>query len=252
MTVAFAQQADVDRQPLRRFEHIGDIPGAWRHRRGVGSVRRTCTAPDQRRCAVGERRFALLRRDEMNVGVDAACGQDQMRARDCVGCEADFEARRDPVHRLRVAGLADRADPAILDPDIRLNDSELGVDDRHISDDQVGRASLARDAVVHPHAFAHALAAAEDDFIAGRASQIALNLHEEVRVAKPDPVAGRGPVHSDIFSAGELGHKAISIGEGMSSASRIEAKSALFGARHRFCSCWPPHVRRTFRRRPGC
>ena len=111
------------------------------------------------------------------------------------------QARRDPVHGLRVAGLADAADAAILDADVRLHYAEDRVDDRHVGDHQVGRAARAGDAVVHAHAFAQALAAAEDDLVAGRAAQVAFDLDEEAGVAEPDAVADRGSEQADVLVA---------------------------------------------------
>ena len=55
--------------------------------------------------------------------------------------------------------------------------------------------------VVHAHAFAQALAAAEDDLVAGRAAQVALDLDEEAGVAQPDAVAGRGTEQADVLVA---------------------------------------------------
>ena len=141
----------------------------------------------------------------MDVRVDAGGGQDEMRAGDRVGGEAALEARRDVVHRLRIAGLADRADAAVLDADVGLHHAQHRVDDRHVRDDEVGRAGM-RAPVVHPHAFAQALAAAEDDLVAGRAAQVALDLDEEAGVAQPDAVARRGAEQSDVFVARDLGH----------------------------------------------
>ena len=65
------------------------------------------------------------------------------------------------------------------------------VDDRDVGDHEIGRAARARHLVVHAHAFAHALAAAEDDLVAGRAAQIALDLDKQSGVAEPDAVARR-------------------------------------------------------------
>ncbi len=203
--VALREDADVDGPALERAQHVRDVARAGRHRRRVRSVRRPGAAADQRRRAVGQRRVRLLRRDEVDVRVDAGGRQDQMVARDRVGGEAALEARRDVVHRLRIAGLADRADPAVLDADVGLHHAQHRVDDRHVGDDEVGCAGM-RAPVVHPHAFAQALAAAEDDLVAGRAAQVALDLDEETGVAQPDAVARRGAEQSDVLVARDLGH----------------------------------------------
>ncbi len=158
-------------------------------------------AADQGGRAVGQRRVGLLRRDEMDVRIDAGRSQDQMRARDGIGGQAAFQARGDPVHGLRIAGLADAADAPVLDADVGLHHPQHRVDDRHIGDDQVGGAARARDLVVHAHAFAQALAAAEDDLVAGAAAQVALDLDEQLGIAQADAIAHRGAEQPDIFIA---------------------------------------------------
>jgi hypothetical protein len=120
---------------------------------------------------------------------------------DRIGGQAALQPRRDAVHHLRVAGLADGADAPVLDADVGLHHAEHGVDDRHVGDHQVGRAAGAGDPVVHAHAFAQALAAAEDDLVAGRAAQVALDLDEQTGVAETDAVAGGGTEQADVLVA---------------------------------------------------
>ena len=52
---------------------------------------------------------------------------------------ADGEAGRDAVHDVRVAGLADGDDAAVLDADVAFDDAEDGVEDDGAGDDGVGR-----------------------------------------------------------------------------------------------------------------
>ncbi len=144
------------------------LPGPRRDGRRVGAVRRAGAAADERGGAVRQRSVRLLRRDEVDVRVDAGGGEDQVVARDRIGGQAAFEPGCDAVHHLRVARLADGADAAVLDADVGLHDAEDRVDDGHVGDHEVRRAAPARDAVVHAHAFAQALAAAEDDLVARR------------------------------------------------------------------------------------
>ena len=107
MPVPLAEDADVDGPAFERAQHHLDVSGPRRDRRRIGAVRRARSATDQGRGAVGQRRLRLLRGNEMDMRIDAGGGQDQMRARDGVGGQADFQAGRDAVHRLRIAGLAD-------------------------------------------------------------------------------------------------------------------------------------------------
>ena len=221
VAVALAEDADVDRPALERAQHVLDVARPWRDRRRVRPVAGTGAAADQRRGAVGQRCVGLLRRDEVDVRVDAGGGQDEMVAGDRVGGEAQFQPRRDAVHRLRIAGLADRADAPVADADVGLHHALHRVDDRHVGDDEVGRPAGIRQPVVHAHAFAQALASAEDDFVAVRAAQVALDLDEQPGVAEADAVAGRGAVQADVLVAGNGGHG--SDPKGLASVLRVRA-----------------------------
>ncbi len=72
-----------------RFQAPGRAGG------GVGSGGGSRAAADHRGDAVRERFVNLLRRDEMNVAVDAARGDDQILARDDFGGRADHQLRID-------------------------------------------------------------------------------------------------------------------------------------------------------------
>ena len=110
-----------------------------------------------------------------------------------------FQARGDAAHGLRIAGLADRADAAVLDADVGLHHALHGVDDRHVGDHEVGRSACARHLVVHAHAFAQALAPAKDDLVAGGPAQVALDLDEQLGITEADAVARRGAEQADIL-----------------------------------------------------
>ena len=145
----------------------------------------------------------------MDMRVDAGGRQDQMRARDGVGGQADLQAGCDTIHRLRIAGLADGADAAVLDADIGFHHAQHRVDDRHIGDHEVGSPGRARHLVVHAHAFAHALAAAEDDLVAVAAAQIALDLDEQPGIAQADAIAGRGTEQADVLLPRDGSHDGL-------------------------------------------
>jgi hypothetical protein len=85
----------------------------------------------------------LSRRDEVDVRVDPAGGQDATFAGDDLGGSADDQAGRDAVHDAGIAGLADRGDAAVAHADVRLVNPG-GIDDNSIGDDEVGRASGSR------------------------------------------------------------------------------------------------------------
>ena len=60
-----------------------------------------------------QRLLDLLRADEMDVGVEAAGGEDLALARDHLGAGADDDV--DAGLDVGIAGLADRGDAAVLD-----------------------------------------------------------------------------------------------------------------------------------------
>src|SRR6185437_15146576 len=104
-----------------------------------------------------ERFVDLLRRDEMDMRVDAAGGDDLALAGNGFGPGADGD-----VHaRLHVgiAGLAYAGDAPVLEADIGLHDAPM-IDDQRVGDDGVDRALHARRLAL-PHAVADHLAAAE-------------------------------------------------------------------------------------------
>ena len=96
----------------------------------------------------------------------------------------------DAVHDLRVAGLADAGDAAVLDPDVALDDPEHRVDHEHVRDHEVERALRGGDRAVRAEPVAQRLAAAEHALVAGH-EQVALDLRPQVGVAEPHPVARR-------------------------------------------------------------
>ena len=201
VAVALAEKTDIDRQAFAGAEHHSNIVRARRHRRGIGAVGGAGAAADQRRRSIGECRIGLLWRDEMDVRVDTRRGEDQVRARNGVGADAELEPRRHPVHGLRIAGLADAADAPVLDADIGFHHAEHGVDDGNIGDDEIGRPGRAREPVIHAHTFAEALATAEHHFVAETAAQVALDFHKQIAVAEANAIADRGAVKAHIFIA---------------------------------------------------
>ena len=101
-------------------------------------------------------------------------------------------SRIDAVHRLRVARLADAGDPAVLDPDVALDDPDHGIDHQHVGDHEVERAIRRGDRAVRTQAVAQRLAAAEHALVA-RHEKVALDLGPQLGVAEPDAVARRRP-----------------------------------------------------------
>ena len=151
--------------------------------RRVRAVGRAGAAAEDRGDAVAERRPDLLRRDHVDVAVDAAGRGDQALAGDDLGPGADHQPVGDAVHDVRVAGLADTDDAAVVDADVGLDDADQGIEDDGVRDDQVERAGGVREARRLGHPVPDGLAAAEDRLVAGH-GQVALDLADEVRVGQ--------------------------------------------------------------------
>ena len=64
------------------------------------------------------------------MAVDAAGGEDPALAGEDLGARADPERRVHAVGDVRVAGLAERDDPAVADTDVALEDAPVVEDDR--------------------------------------------------------------------------------------------------------------------------
>src|SRR6185437_733812 len=150
--------------------------------------------------AAHQRFFDLLRRDEVDVRVHAAGGEDLALAGDRFGRRPDDNG--DAGLRVGVAGLADTGDTAVLEADIGLVDAGM-VDDQRVGDDGVHRAFGTRRLGLS-HAVADHLAAAELHLFAVN-GEIAFHLDDEVGVGEPDLVARGRAVHVGIGGAGDAG-----------------------------------------------
>ena len=189
--VALAQHADVDRHPLDGLQHPLDIPHARGDGRTVGAVRRAHAAAEEGRDAVREGCLRLLRRDIVDVAVDAGRRQNQMLARNGIGRGARHQIGMHPVHGVRITGLADAGDLAVLDAHVGLHHAQHRVDDRYIGNHEIERSLAGVHAVGQSHAVAQRLAAAVDHLVAVFA-EVFLDLDVQVGVAEPDLVAHRG------------------------------------------------------------
>ena len=194
--VALAEEAEIDRQPLGRLQHAREMPRPRRAGRRRGAGRRPGAAAEHRRDAAVERLLDQLRADQVDVGVDAAGGDDPALAGDHLGAGADHDV--DAGLDVGVAGLADAADAAVADADIGLDDAPV-VEDHGVGDDGVDGA-LGAGRLALPHAVADHLAAAELDLLAVDRA-VALDLDDELGIGEPQPVAGRRPEHRGIGAA---------------------------------------------------
>jgi hypothetical protein len=142
------------------------------------------------------------------VAVDAAGREDPAVPGEHLGAGADDQVRVDAVHRVRVAGLAQRHDAAVADADVGLDDPPVVEDDR-TGDHQVGRA-LRPGGTALAHRLADDLAAAEDRLIAGAAGTAAavlLHLDQQVGVGEPHAVTDGRAVELRVPLTGQLDHQ---------------------------------------------
>ncbi len=198
--VALAGEAEVHREAVRRLDHARDMPGARRAGGGVGAGGRAGAAAEHGGDARHQRFVDLLRADEVDVGVEAAGGDDLAFAGDRLGARPDDDV--DAGLRVGIAGLADAGDAAVLQPDIGLHDAPM-VDDQRVGDDgvdgAVGAAHLAL-----AHAVADHLAAAELHLLAV-GGEVLLHLDDQLGVGEANLVADGRAEHVGISGAGDAG-----------------------------------------------
>ena len=198
--IAFAQETEVHREGIRRLQHAGDVPRSRRAGGGVGAGRRAGAAAEHGGDARHQRLFHLLRADEVDVGIDAASGEDLALAGDGFGARADGDG--DARLGVRVAGLADGVDATVANAHIGLDDAPM-VDDEGVGDDGVDGPCARKLAL--PHAVPDHLAATELDLFAVD-GVILLDLDDEFGVAEAHAVADGGAKHLGIGGAGDGAH----------------------------------------------
>ncbi len=132
----------------------------------------------------------------MDVGVEAAGGEDFSFARDHLGAGADDDG--DVRLDVGIAGLADGRDAAVLDADVGLDDAPV-IEDQRVGDDGIDRALLVGDLRL-AHAVADHLAAAEFHLFA-IGGEIFFDLDDQVGIGEPHAVAGGGAEHVGIGRA---------------------------------------------------
>jgi len=195
-----AEHADIDRQSVESLDGACDVPRPRCAGGGQRAMRRAGAAAHHAGDAGGERLVHLRRRDEMDMGVDAAGSQDLAFAGNDFGARPDDDV--DTGLGVRVAGLADCGDAPVVQADIGLVDAGMVKDD-HIGDDGVQRALGARKLAL-AHAVADNLAAPELHLLAID-GEVLLHLDEKIGVGKPDLVAGRGAEHLRVCRAADPG-----------------------------------------------
>ena len=75
--VAFAEEAEIHGECVGGLQHSIHVPGSGSAGGRIGSRGRSSSAADHSGNARGNRGFDLLGADEMNVGINSACGDDR-------------------------------------------------------------------------------------------------------------------------------------------------------------------------------
>ena len=191
--VALAGEAEIHGKAVGGLDHTADMPRPRRAGGGEGAVRRPGAATEHGGDAGHQRLLHLLRADIVDVGVEAAGGEDPAFARDHLGAGPDDDG--DVGLDIGIAGLADAGDAVALEADVGLDDPPM-VEDERVGDDGIDRALPIGDLAL-AHAVADHLAAAELDLFAVGA-EILLHLDDDVGVGQPYAVAGGGPEHLGV------------------------------------------------------
>ena len=194
--IALAGEAEIDREGVGGLDHAADMERPRRAGGGIGAGRRTGAAAEHGGDAGHQRLVDLLRADEMDVGVEAAGGEDFSFAGDDLGAGADDDG--DAGLDVGIAGFADGRDAAVLDADVGFDDAPV-IEDQRIGDDGVDRASPIGDLRL-AHAVADHLAAAEFHLLAVD-GEILFHLDDQIGVGQPHAVAGGRPEHVGIGRA---------------------------------------------------
>jgi len=139
--------------------------------------------------------------DEVHMGVQRACSDDHLLARQAFGRDASDHPGSHSIHHVRIARLADADDAVPLDADVGLDDALYRIDDECVGDDEIER--FACRAVAHlPHALAKRLPAAKLALVAIH-SVVLLHLDDQSRITQLEPVARGRAEHGAILRAAQ-------------------------------------------------
>ena len=209
--VALAEQQQVDRERVERAVGLLEVPRPGRDGGGLRPLGRAGAAAAQRGQPGGQRLVDLRRREQVDVGVEAAGREDLALAGDHVGARADDQRGVDAVGDVGVAAAPDPDDPAGPDADVGADDAPV-VEDDDVGDHRVERA-LGRGGERLVHRLADRLAAAEDRLLAAD-GQVLLDLDPQVGVAEADLVPGGRAEDRRVLVASDAHASALLLGRG--------------------------------------
>jgi hypothetical protein len=202
--VAFAKKTEIHRILLGGLEHPMDVPMSGCARRGVSTGRRAGSSSDHRCDPAGDRMFDLLRADEVDMGVQAAGGDDAALAGYDLGRRTDNHCYS--ILNKGISGVPDPRDTTFLDSDVAFNDALNGVKDKRVGNHQIEGFRVGGERRL-THAVANDFASAKFDFAAVSAvfrNQVAFDFDEQLRIGQANLIANRGTEHFRIKSAREF------------------------------------------------
>src|SRR4029077_4237352 len=129
------------REGISGLEHPPNVPRTWSTRGCIRPYCRSRPAAHPRGQARIERFFDLLRADVMNVGVDAASGDNLALASDHFSSGADND--RDVGLDVRISSFPDGCNSAVFDGDICLHYSPM-IEYQCVGDNRIHRALTTR------------------------------------------------------------------------------------------------------------
>src|SRR5258708_5747683 len=112
--ITLAQEAEIERPVLNRLEHTREIPGPRCAGGRVSTGCRPCTAANHSSDTVGNSLIDLLRRNKVDMRVNTTSRNKHMLARNHLSSRAHDQLRINPLHRIRVASLADLHDSTVF------------------------------------------------------------------------------------------------------------------------------------------
>mmetsp|Transcript_16769 Transcript_16769/g.36965 ORF Transcript_16769/g.36965 Transcript_16769/m.36965 type:complete len:338 (-) Transcript_16769:660-1673(-) len=206
--VAFARKAEVHGKGIGRLQHHLNLARRGRASCSVRARGRTSTATVHRSQARRDGIVDLLWADPVHVHVQTASCSDHLLAGDGLGVDAHNHARRNPLHDVGVACLADTHNARAFDANVGLDDTKVGIDDEGVCNDDV-QGLRGTDTCGLPHALPQDLPAAEFALVSVD-GEVLLHLRHEASVAQANAVAHSGPEEVRILAArqdqGRAGH----------------------------------------------
>ena len=159
--VALAEKTDIHGKRIRRLQHVVDMPWAGSAGGGECTGRRPRASAEHGGNAGHQSFFDLLRADEVDVGINAASGNNHTFA--CDNFRACADGNGHAGLDIRIARFAYRPNFAVFKPYVGLDDTPM-VYDQRIGNHRVRH--FCGNKLTLPHAIADDFAAAEFDFFA--------------------------------------------------------------------------------------